>query len=57
MAATDDDGMAGLCQGDGRWQPARVPMMVLACSRMFPGRRNEGATGDLSSIWAQAAAE
>jgi hypothetical protein len=31
-------------------------VMVLACSRMVPGRQNEGVTGGRSSIWARAAA-
>jgi hypothetical protein len=52
----DERGVADLVLGDGRWQPARVPVMVLACSRMVPGRQNEGVTGGRSSIWARAAA-
>jgi hypothetical protein len=55
MAATNDV-VAELDQGDGRWQPARVHMMVLACSRMVPGRQNEGAAGGRSSVWVRAAA-
>jgi hypothetical protein len=50
-------GSVGGVRQHGDCAAARVPVIVLACSRMFPGRRNEGATGGLSSIWARAAAE
>jgi hypothetical protein len=63
--AADDGSQFGMHGGDAAdWCRGSLvggvglgcPVMVLTCSRMVPGRRNEGATGGRSSVWARAAA-